>query len=79
MEIPKPTPFDPNVLPIAGLENFTAQADQTRAALAALGHEILVEDHPAFSIFGGAQAILRVPGGYVAGSDPRKDGQAVGF
>ncbi|MGE0613762.1 MAG: gamma-glutamyltransferase, partial [Hyphomicrobiales bacterium] len=51
----------------------------TRTALAALGHEITVEDHPAFSIFGGAQAILRVPGGYVAGSDPRKDGQAVGF
>ena len=29
--------------------------------------------------FGGSQAILRVPGGYIAGSDPRKDGQAVGF
>jgi gamma-glutamyltranspeptidase/glutathione hydrolase len=51
----------------------------TRTALAALGHEIAVEEVSAFSAFGGAQAILNVPGGYVAGSDPRKDGQAVGF
>jgi gamma-glutamyltranspeptidase/glutathione hydrolase len=51
----------------------------TRAALAALGHEILVEAEGAFSAFGGSQAILRVPGGHVGGSDPRKDGQAVGF
>jgi gamma-glutamyltranspeptidase / glutathione hydrolase len=29
--------------------------------------------------FGGAQAIQRVEGGYVGGSDPRKDGQAVGY
>jgi gamma-glutamyltranspeptidase/glutathione hydrolase len=29
--------------------------------------------------FGGAQLIHRIPGGYVAGSDPRKDGCAVGM
>lgn len=51
----------------------------TRTALAALGHEIVVEDSAAFSLFGGAQAILRLPGGHVGGSDPRKDGQVVGF
>jgi gamma-glutamyltranspeptidase/glutathione hydrolase len=28
--------------------------------------------------FGGAQLIVRTPGGYAAASDPRKDGQAVG-
>ena len=51
----------------------------TRAALTALGHQVAVEDSAAFSLFGGAQAILRVPGGYLGGSDPRKDGQTVGF
>jgi gamma-glutamyltranspeptidase / glutathione hydrolase len=29
--------------------------------------------------FGGAQIIHRLPDGYSAASDPRKDGQAVGF
>ena len=31
------------------------------------------------SVFGGAQIIYRMPDGYCAASDPRKDGQAVGF
>ena len=31
------------------------------------------------SVFGGAQLIYRLQGGYCAASDPRKDGQAVGF
>ena len=42
------------------------------------GHHI-TEDDSAFGGFGGAQLIYRVDGGYVAGSDSRKDGQAVGF
>jgi gamma-glutamyltranspeptidase/glutathione hydrolase len=29
--------------------------------------------------FGGAQAICRLDEGYCAASDPRKEGQAVGF
>ena len=28
-------------------------------------------------LFGGAQVVFRLPGGYCAASDPRKDGQAV--
>jgi gamma-glutamyltranspeptidase len=28
---------------------------------------------------GGAQVIIRLPRGYVAASDPRKDGEAAGF
>jgi gamma-glutamyltranspeptidase/glutathione hydrolase len=29
--------------------------------------------------FGGGQAIINLPKGYASGSDPRKDGMAVGY
>lgn len=54
----------------------TPVGDDVRASLAALGHVLV--DERAVS-FGGAQAILRLPRGYSAGSDPRKDGMAVGY
>jgi gamma-glutamyltranspeptidase/glutathione hydrolase len=41
------------------------------------GHVIL-ENAPT-SLFGGAQAIYHLQNGYCAASDPRKDGQAVGY
>ena len=50
--------------------------DDVRAALAAMGH-LLIDGPP--SAFGGAQAIVRLPKGFAAGSDPRKDGMAVGY
>lgn len=50
--------------------------DSVRTALAAMGH-VLIEQ-PAIA-FGGAQAIIRLPKGFAAGSDPRKDGLAVGY
>ncbi len=50
------------------------------SALADLGHQVTVEPMTPQSPFGGAQAAVRLPGGgYVAGSDWRKDGGAVGF
>ena len=50
----------------------------TLDALAGLGHRVRVEGTDAAFGFGGAQLVQRVPGGgYVAGSDPRKDGAAV--
>ena len=49
------------------------------AALSALGHEIVVERPEDSFAFGGAQIVQRIDGGYVAGSDPRKDGQAAGI
>jgi gamma-glutamyltranspeptidase/glutathione hydrolase len=53
----------------------TPVGDEVRAALAAMGH-VLVDERPVS--FGGAQAIVRLPRGYAAGSDPRKDGMAAG-
>ncbi|TDL79410.1 gamma-glutamyltransferase family protein [Palleronia sediminis] len=52
----------------------------TQDDLAARGHRLsLAAPDSAFG-FGGAQMIRRLPGGgYVAGSDPRKDGNAAGF
>ena len=52
-----------------------AIGDDVRRRLTALGH-VLVPDSTV--AFGGAQAILRLPRGYAAGSDPRKDGMAAG-
>ncbi|MBL0171532.1 MAG: gamma-glutamyltransferase [Gemmatimonadaceae bacterium] len=49
--------------------------DEVRAALKAMGHEITDERR---TQFGGAQAIVKLLKGYVGGSDPRKDGMAVG-
>jgi gamma-glutamyltranspeptidase/glutathione hydrolase len=49
--------------------------DDVRAALAALGHD-LVDD--AAVAFGGAQLVMRLPRGWAAASDPRKDGLAIG-
>lgn len=47
--------------------------------LRAKGHDVVVEPPDAVFAFGGAQIIHRHGEGYVAGSDPRKDGQAVAF
>ena len=44
------------------------------------GHEIIIEEPDLAFGFGGAQLIHRLEGGgYAGGSDPRKDGCAVGF
>jgi gamma-glutamyltranspeptidase/glutathione hydrolase len=50
--------------------------DSVIAQLEALGHDVKVAKA---SQFGGSQAIIKLPRGYVAGSDPRKDGHAAGY
>jgi gamma-glutamyltranspeptidase / glutathione hydrolase len=49
-----------------------------RAGLAGLGHQFAsIPD--SYMDFGAGQYIVRSEGGYVAGSDPRRDGQAAGY
>lgn len=50
----------------------------TVSGLAALGHDIRQTERWSME-YGSAQLIHRVDGGYVAASEPRRDGQAVGF
>jgi len=51
-------------------------ADSVIAQLRAMGHQVSIA---AASEFGGSQAIIKLAHGYVAGSDPRKDGHAAGY
>jgi gamma-glutamyltranspeptidase/glutathione hydrolase len=54
--------------------------ESTVAALQGFGHSITLEAPDAAFGFGDAQLVHRLESGaYAAGSDPRKDGQAVGF
>jgi gamma-glutamyltranspeptidase/glutathione hydrolase len=58
--------------------------DDVRARLEAMGHDVLgAADYEETARefvwrFGGAQAVMRLPRGWAAGSDPRKDGMAAG-
>ena len=53
-------------------------APQLRAGLAALGHS-LEASSDSYMDFGAGQYIVKLDGGYLAASDPRRDGQAAGF
>ena len=63
-----------------GLACETTFPQATLRALEDMGHRIDLEAPDNAFGFGGAQLIARLGNGaYAAGSDPRKDGQAVGF
>jgi len=50
--------------------------ESVRVALRALGHDVGTEG---IGSFGGAQIVVKLPKGWAAGSDPRKDGLAIGY
>jgi gamma-glutamyltranspeptidase/glutathione hydrolase len=62
---------------LAGLEVALEApiGDEVRRALQAMGHVIVPDGSVSF---GGSQAVMRLERGWAAGSDPRKDGTAVG-
>ena len=63
-----------------GVACETAMPKAALQELSDLGHQIALESPDAAFGFGGAQLIQKLPGGgYVGGSDPRKDGCAAGF
>jgi len=66
---------------VAGLKVAieTTVPDDVAADLASRGHVLEREPPDSAFGFGGAQLVRKVDGGYVAGSDPRKDGHAAGF
>jgi gamma-glutamyltranspeptidase / glutathione hydrolase len=51
---------------------------QVAEGLRARGHRVMVTE-PGSMEYGSAQLIRKVEDGYIAGSEPRRDGQAVGF
>jgi gamma-glutamyltranspeptidase/glutathione hydrolase len=67
----------PRLRHLEGRSLAVERLDPTVAGgLQALGHEIVPAER---TTFGGAQAVLRLPRGWAAGSDPRKDGMAAGW
>ncbi|HMS95398.1 MAG TPA: gamma-glutamyltransferase family protein [Tabrizicola sp.] len=58
-----------------GMEVERGYSDQTRAELTALGHSVVIPHTP----LGGAQAIVLDGDVLIGGSDPRKDGCALGY
>jgi gamma-glutamyltranspeptidase/glutathione hydrolase len=63
-----------------GVACETTMASSVLEALKAMGHALTLEEPDTAFGFGGAQLVHKLPcGGYAGGSDPRKDGMAVGF
>ena len=74
VDAPRWRVLDPTTVSIEETAPASLKAD-----LAARGHHLHSLEADGESSFGGAQLAHRIEGGYVAGSDWRKDGQAVGY
>jgi len=60
------------------LDLESSASPDLRAGLAALGHR-LTESTDSYFDFGAGQVVMRLGDGYLAASDPRRDGMAAGF
>jgi gamma-glutamyltranspeptidase/glutathione hydrolase len=60
------------------LDLESSASPELRKGLIALGHD-LKSAADSYMDFGAGQFIVRGDNGYVAASDPRRDGQAAGF
>lgn len=65
------------ILPDGRLALEPTMASDVVRTLSGLGHPVAKDAIAGYFGFGGAQILRRLEGGYAAGSDPRKDGQAV--
>jgi gamma-glutamyltranspeptidase/glutathione hydrolase len=66
------------VAPSGAVDLEESASPELRAALIAMGHEIAAQPD-SYMDFGAGQYIVKSEDGYVAASDPRRDGQAAGF
>ncbi|MFO1323815.1 MAG: gamma-glutamyltransferase family protein [Burkholderiales bacterium] len=66
------------VAPDGAVDLEASAAPQLRSELIAMGHRI-ASMPDSYMDFGAGQFIVRADDGYVAASDPRRDGQAVGY
>ena len=64
--------------PAGTLDLEASASPQLRSDLVAMGHAIAAVND-SYMDFGAGQFVVRTDDGYVAASDPRRDGQAAGF
>jgi len=66
------------VAPSGAVDLEASASPELRAKLIAMGH-VIAEQPDSYMDFGAGQYIVKTDEGYVAASDPRRDGQAAGF
>ena len=64
--------------PSGAVDLEASASPELRAKLIAMGH-VIAEQPDSYMDFGAGQFIVKTDEGYVAASDPRRDGQAAGF
>jgi gamma-glutamyltranspeptidase/glutathione hydrolase len=64
--------------PSGAVDLEASASPELRASLAGMGH-VIADQPDSYMDFGAGQFIVRGEDGYVAASDPRRDGQAAGF
>jgi gamma-glutamyltranspeptidase/glutathione hydrolase len=66
------------VAPSGAVDLEASASHELRASLIAMGH-VIADQPDSYMDFGAGQFIVQGDHGFVAASDPRRDGQAAGF